>query len=218
MSKRKYVIFTLVVNGLIPWILYVTLSNYMSSVEALSIAALAPLVDNVVHLAKHRKIDVFGGLMLFTLVLTIGLVLLGGNEKIILIRESLITASVGVLFIGSLLRKKPLMFSLGSRFLGEELFHENWQYPYFRFVMRTMTMVWGLILLCEAAVRVILVYSLSTAVYLAVSNVVFYGFIGAAILWTIFYRKKSRVKLERIKADRFNGGGGFGNTATVPRG
>ncbi|WP_276355363.1 VC0807 family protein [Cohnella caldifontis] len=199
MSKRNYVIFTLLVNGVVPWLLYVWLQDYMSSLAALTIATLVPLADNLVHLAKHRRLDAFGGLMLFTFVLTLLLVLLGGNEKMLLIRESLVTAAVGILFLGSLPFGKPLMFHLAVRFISKGDFAANWNYPYFRFVMRLMSFVWGIMLTAEAAVRVTMVYSLSTAHYLALSNFVLYGFIGAAILWTLAYRRRSSAKLAQLK-------------------
>ncbi|WP_336776951.1 VC0807 family protein [Paenibacillus sp. MMO-58] len=202
MSKRSYVIFTLLINGVVPWALYIWLSAYMSSIAALSIATLVPLVDNIVHLMKHRKLDAFGSLMLFTFLLTIILVLLGGSEKILLIRESLITASVGLVFIVSLFFSRPLMFHLAKRFIGGSEFPSNWAYAYFRFVMRLMTLVWGIMLTAEAAVRVYMVYHMSTESYLAFSNFVLYGFIGAAVLWTVVYRRHSAAKLTELKQNK----------------
>lgn len=199
MSKRAYVIFTLLINGIVPWLLYVWLSHYMSGIAALTIATMVPLADNLVHLAKHRKPDAFGSLMLFTFILTLVLVLLGGSEKMLLIRESLVTAAVGIVFLGSLLFSKPLMFHLANRFIGSVDFAANWSFSYFRFVMRLMSFVWGIMLTGEAAVRVIMVYEMSTAQYLALSNFVLYGFIGAAVLWTVAYRRHSAAKLTEIK-------------------
>lgn len=199
MSKRTYVVVTLLLNGVVPWILYVWLSNYMSSLAALSIATLVPLSDNVIHLWKHKHLDAFGGLMLFTFVFTLILVALGGSEKLLLVRESLITASVGIIFLLSLLFSRPLMFYLALRFIANNEFVDNWNIKYFRNVMRLMTFIWGIILLLEAVVRVIMVFKLSTEQYLLFSNFVLYGFIGIAILWTIIYRKISGRRLQEIK-------------------
>ncbi|WP_462409880.1 VC0807 family protein [Neobacillus sp. Marseille-QA0830] len=198
MKKQKEVVLTLLINGIVPWLIYVILSKHMSSIAALSIATLAPLADNLFFLIKQKKMDVFGSLMLFTFLLTLGLVMLGGSEKILLIRESFITAVVGIIFLGSLFFKKPLMFHLALRFIGNPQFAGNWQYDYFRFVMRLMTFVWGLILVLEATVRITLVFVLSTATYLAISNIVLYGFIGSAILWTVYYRRISSRRLASI--------------------
>jgi hypothetical protein len=199
MSKRQYIIFTLLINGIIPWVLYVWLSHYMTSIAALSIATMVPLADNLVHLIKHRKLDAFGSLMLFTFVLTLVLIGLGGSEKMLLIRESMITGSVGLIFLGSMIFHRPFMFHLAKRFIGNPDFVGNWKYEYFRFVMRLMTFVWGIILLAEAAVRTIMVYQLTTAEFLALSNLVLYGFIGVAIAWTVIYRKHSAKRLNEIK-------------------
>jgi hypothetical protein len=199
MSKRTFIIFTLLINGIVPWALYVWLSDYMTSIAALSVATMVPLADNLVHLIKHRKLDAFGSLMLFTFVLTLGLVALGGSERILLIRESMITGAVGLIFLGSLLFHRPLMFHLAKRFIGNPDFVDNWKYDYFRYVMRLMTFVWGIILLLEAAVRITMVFQLTTAEFLALSNLVLYGFIGLAIGWTVIYRKHSAKRLNDIK-------------------
>ncbi|QHT58954.1 hypothetical protein GXP70_02575 [Paenibacillus lycopersici] len=199
MSKRMLVVFTLLINGVVPWALYVWLSDYMSSLAALSIATLVPLADNIVHLAKHRKLDAFGALMLFTFLLTMALVLLGGSEKMLLIRESLITAGVGLVFLGSLALRRPFMYHLAARFISGADFQANWMYGYFRFVMRLMTVVWGIMLTGEAIVRVYMVYHMSTERYLAFSNIVLYGFIGAAVLWTVVYRRHAAARLTAIK-------------------
>jgi len=199
MSKRMYVVFTLLINGIIPWALYVLLSHSMSSIAALTIATLVPLADNLVHLARHRRLDAFGSIMLFTFLLTLALVLMGGSEKVLLLRESFVTASVGVIFLGSLLFRRPILYYLALRFTGSGEFPSNWNYAYFRFVMRLMTFVWGFMLLAEAGVRIVLVFRLSTASFLALSNVVMYGFIGVAVLWTIVYRRHSAAKFAKIK-------------------
>lgn len=203
MSKRFSIALTLLVNGILPWALYVWLSDYMTSLAALSIATMVPLADNLLYLIKHRKLDAFGSVMLFTLVVTLVLVAMGGSEKILLIRESLITGSVGAIFLGSLVFRKPLMFYLAKRFIDNPDFAGNWSYGYFRYVMRLMTFVWGILLLLEAAVRTIMVYQLSIAEFLAYSNLVLYGFVGVAIAWTVIYRKHSAKRLNEIRHNNY---------------
>ncbi|WP_205620117.1 VC0807 family protein [Cohnella thermotolerans] len=162
MSKRAHVIMTLILNGVVPWLLYVWLKDYMSGTAALTIATTVPLAENLIYLARNRKLDAFGSLMLFTFLLTLAFVMLGGSEKVLLVRESLITAGVGLLFLVSLMFPRPLMFYLAERFAGKGDFAANWNYSYFRFVMRLMTFVWGFMLTAEAAVRVTMVFELST--------------------------------------------------------
>jgi hypothetical protein len=201
MSKITHIAMILIMNGLVPWALYSFLSEHMTSLTALSIATLVPLADNVIYLCKNRKLDAFGGLMLFTFVLTIALVMMGGSEKLLLLRESLVTVSVGLIFLVSLLFSRPLMFHLAMRFTvgntaqAKTAFIEKWNNAYFRRVMKMMSAVWGSVFLLEAAVRTFLVYTLTTSQFLIVSNMVLYGFVGFLIVWTMVYRRHAGRRL-----------------------
>lgn len=197
MSSRSYIVFTLVINGLIPWGVYVWLSPYVGGLTALSIATLIPLIDNVFYFAKQRSIDVFGGLMLLTFVLSFVMIWLGGSEKILLLRESMITGVVGIIFLGSLWVGKPLIYHIASRFSTVSNIEQKWQYPYFRKVMRNMTLIWGVLLVLEAGTKIVMVYELSVMQVLALSSIVFYSFIGAAIGATILYRRKVAVNIKQ---------------------
>ncbi len=57
------------------------LSGYVSEITALTSAALIPALDTAIVSARHRRLDVFGLSMLAGLVLSILLVLLGGDQR-----------------------------------------------------------------------------------------------------------------------------------------
>ncbi|MFC5449293.1 VC0807 family protein [Paenibacillus aestuarii] len=200
------IVTTLLINGALPLLAYELLRSHMTSISALSIATLIPLLDNLYGLMKHRKLDVFAVFMLFSFILGLLMITMGGSEQLLLIRESFVTAIMGIIFLGSLFLPRPLIFYFAMRFtVGNDpqrtaVFAANWKYQYFRFVMRLMTAVWGIALLGEALVRTILVYRLTVTQFLALSNFVMYGFIGAAIIWTIYYRRHSQKKLREIIA------------------
>lgn len=199
MSSRSYIIFTLVINGLIPWGVYVWLSPYVGGLAALSIATLIPLVDNIFHFAKHRTLDVFGGLMLMTFILSFVMILLGGSEKILLLRESMITGVVGIVFLGSLCAGKPLIYYIASRFATITHFEQKWEYAYFRKVIRNITLIWGVLLVLEACTKIVMVNELSVMQVLALSSIVSYSFIGVAIGTTILYRRRSAVHMKHLQ-------------------
>ncbi|REE77719.1 hypothetical protein A8990_12739 [Paenibacillus taihuensis] len=201
MGTRSQILFSIAVNGLLPWGVYELLHTHMGSTQALIYATLVPLVDNLIHFARHRKVDVFGSLMLFTFLLTLGLAFAGGGERIILMRESFISGGVGIIFLGSLVFHKPLMYYLARKFVPSERFVSNSKYPYFRYVMRLMTFVWGSGLILESLLRIYLVYRLTIDQFLAVSSLLFYIAIGLLILWTVWYRRKSARKLAAVIAD-----------------
>ncbi|OIK10954.1 hypothetical protein BIV60_19470 [Bacillus sp. MUM 116] len=206
-SKRKLILniaLSIVVNGAIPVLVYNLLLDHFSSFISLLIATLIPLGDNLYHLIKFRKADAFGLFMLIGFLLSLAAFVLGGNERLILLRESVVTGLLGLIFIGSLFFGKPLIYHFAIRFsAGDESekkgqFIKNWKVPYFRFVLRLMTAIWGIALLGDAVLRVILVYELSISTFLAVSQMIFYGVIGAAILFTIIYRRYAKKRLDLI--------------------
>jgi len=206
-SKRKViqsVIVSILINGLVPVVVYNLLLDHFSSFVSLLLATLVPLLDNLYHIVKHRKADAFGLFMLTAFVLSLLAFLLGGNEKLILMRESLVTGLLGLIFIGSLFYSKPLIYHFAIRFSSNDesvqkgKFANNWEYSYFRFVIRLMTAVWGIALLAEAVIKTILVYELSISAFLAISQIIFYSVLGVTILWTVIYRRYAKTRLDLI--------------------
>jgi len=206
-SKGKViqsVIVSILINGLVPVVVYNLLLGHFSSFVSLLLATLVPLLDNLYHIVKYRKADAFGLFMLTGFILSLLAFLLGGSEKLILMRESLVTGILGLIFIGSLFYSKPLIYHFAIRFSANDesdqkgKFANNWAFSYFRFVIRLMTAVWGIALLAEAVIKSILVYELSTSAFLAVSQIIFYSVLGVTILWTVIYRRYAKTRLDLL--------------------
>jgi uncharacterized membrane protein len=199
------ILFSLLINGALPLLVYEILLGYMSNVMALTVSTLIPLVENIIHFLKHRKWDVFALFMLIGFTLGICAALIGGDEKLILIRESFVTGVMGLLFLGSLFTSKPLIYHFALRFTvgkteeEQKRFAENWKFPYVRKVLRIMTTGWGIALVGESLLKVVLVYSVSVPQFLAISSLVTYGIIGLTILWTVVYRRKSRQIVTQLR-------------------
>lgn len=198
------IVISLVINGAVPVVVYNLLTNYYSSFVSLLVATLIPLADNLYHIVKYKKADAFGLFMLTGFILSLLAFVLGGNERLILLRESMVTGLLGLIFIASLFFSKPLIYHFAIKFSAEDAseqkgkFKKNWEIPYFRTVLRIMTAIWGIALLGEAIVKIILVYELSISTFLAVSQLIFYSVIGAAILFTIVYRRYAKVRLDHL--------------------
>jgi hypothetical protein len=210
-SKKKLIqgiVLSIVINGVIPVFVYNLLLNYFSSFVSLLMATLIPLGDNLYNILKYRKADAFGLFMLTGFVFSLLAFLLGGDERLILLRESMVTGLLGLIFIGSLFVAKPLIYYFGIRFSASDKddmqgkFAKNWELPYFRFVIRVMTVIWGIALLGEAIIKTVLVYKLSITGFLAISQFIFYGALGVAILFTIIYRKHAKKRLDILTTIR----------------
>jgi hypothetical protein len=193
-----HVIPGLAINGVLPVVLYALLSPHMTTVQALLITALAPLLENVVALARHRRLDMFGALVFLSLVLSSVVVLCGGSPRMILARESLLSGAFGLVLLVSLLCPQTLIYYLTSHFVAGPLparkaeFRRKAAVPWFRSFMRLLTVVWGLITLTDAALNVYLAFNVSIALFLAVSPLARYGLIGGALLWTVLHAQRGK--------------------------
>lgn len=200
------IIVNVVINAVLPLVGFILLSPYMSEVAALTIVAFIPLLDNVVTFARHRRFDAFGLFMLAGLVLSIIVVLLGGDKKFLLVKESLLSGVLGLVILVSLFFPRPMLyyfaahFTAGNNEVARANFAQRWQFPYFRFVMYTMTVVWGAALILEAVLRVGLVFILdSTQLFLTISPFVQYGILGATVAWNIWFARHSKKRSEELR-------------------
>jgi hypothetical protein len=196
---------SILINGVMPILIYNLLLSFYSSTVSLTIAIIIPLLDNLHQVFKYRKADAFGLFMVAGFVLSMLVAFLGGDEKLILMRESIVTGVLGFIFICSLFFSKPLIYYFALRFTAngdpakKTTYEQRWEIAYFRYVIRLMTAVWGFSLLGEAVIKLILVYQLSVSAFLAVSQIIFYGVLALTIGWTVHFRKHARKRLEQIK-------------------
>lgn len=197
-------IVSIVLNALVPVLLYQFAKRYFSASElaALTTAAMFPLGWSVVDLVRVRSLDPVAALSLASIVVSMIAVVLGGSPKLLLIRESFFTGAFGIACFVSLAAPRPIMFYFSRYFTaGRDParladFDRGWQRPGFRYTMRLITIVWGVTSLAEFALRLVLVYTLPAGTVLVVSPIVLGGLLVATISWTFAYGKRMRARAE----------------------
>jgi hypothetical protein len=189
---------SLTINVVLPLIVAQWLLHQgRSPVVALGIAALFPLGDGVVS-ALRRRLDLLSVASLAALVVGIALSFATDNAAFAIAEKSAFTGLFGVAFLVSLLLPRPLIFHLGRQFntagdpAAQAAWDANWSIPGFRRVVRVMTWVWGLGLLAEAVLRVVVAVTMTPAVAIVVSPVLAIGAIALLILWTRRYAARAR--------------------------
>src|SRR5207248_8250368 len=157
-------------------------------------------------LIRHRRVDTIGLLVLAGIAVGTVLGLLSGDPRLVLVEGSVPTAVFGLLCLGSLWARRPLIYRFAIEFIGANTpkgrdFASLWQYPGFRHAFRLYTVVWGVAYLAEAAARIIIVETTSTGTALTVSKVMPYV-VGAAIFaWMFAYGRHARREGERLAAE-----------------
>src|SRR4029077_9890349 len=104
-----------------------------------------------------------------------------GAERVLLLRDSLITSIVGLAIAISAAFKKPVMYHLVKQVQGAE--------PDLH-AMRVLSLVLGLGLVVEMAVRTAMVLEMTTDRFLLISPFVQYGMTGALVAWCVFYMRR----------------------------
>jgi hypothetical protein len=178
-------------------------SEGLSSVSALVLSGVLPGVAVLSGLIRHRRLDAVGLLVLAGIAVGTVLGLVSGNARLVLIEGSVPTAVFGLMCLGSLRSRRPLIFRFALEFMGADTprgreFDGLWQYPGFRHVFWLFTVVWGVTYLAEAAARVVIVETTSTGTALAISKVMPYAVAGLLTGWMVLYGRRARRQGERL--------------------
>ena len=177
----------------------------LSSVLALVLSGAFPALGIVAGLARNRRVDAIGVLVLAGIAVGTVLGLVTGNARLVLVEGSVPTAVFGLLCLGSLWSRRPLIFRFALEFMGADTprgrdFEGLWRYEGFRHAFRLFTVVWGVVYLAEAAARVVIVETTSTATALSVSKVMPYAVAAVLAGWMTIYGRRTKRAGERLAA------------------
>jgi hypothetical protein len=211
-SALRGLLISLVINVGLPLLIIRLLTQYQHTTEltALSVAAVVPLLSTIVELVWHRRLDIIAIFYLLGTLTSIVAIFLGGDARLLIIRESFFTGALGLVCLLSLLMPRPLMFYVGRQMLAGNNatklanFNAGWQQPYGRFVHRLITAVWGVAYIGEFIVRVILAYTLPPTLAFAIGSTLLVVVTAGAFLWTFAYIRHSRQRFAQIEQANAN--------------
>jgi intracellular septation protein A len=166
-TRRAVMVGLRVAVGLaVPTALYYLLRALGQSVYvALVVSTVLSAVPSLYSLVRYRRVD---GLSLYFTVMMLGglaVSLVPGSTRFLLAREAVMTGVTGVWFIASIATSRPLAYQftrplVEGRLRWPDHWEELWQVsPLFRRLWRVSSLVWGLGTLGDAAVRVVLAYT-----------------------------------------------------------
>lgn len=202
---------SIVLGGLFPYVIYqvVKQTTTASDLVALAISAVPAILYGLFGIVWRQQLDLIAAVTLVGIAVTIVAALVGGDPRLFLIRESVLTVTLGIACLVSLLFPRPLWFYIIRYFASANDparaagFSANWRYPGFRTFTRVLTLVWGLVWVGEFILRIILVYNMPIPQFLAISPFIFYGITIGVIAFTFAYSNRARHRGEaRQRAQR----------------
>jgi hypothetical protein len=164
-----------------------------------------PAAANILSVVRRRRLDIIGIIVLTGIVMSIGAVRLGGDPRILLIRESFVTGTLGLLSLVSLTFPRPLMFYVGREFMtGNDParvaeFDALWQLEGARHSFRVITVVWGVGWLAECVLRAVMTFTLPVGLVLVVAPLLLAAITVGMILWTVRYAALRRAAGEAAR-------------------
>lgn len=154
-------------TALIYVLLWLGSSLYIALLASASLSALSALVS---HFRGTGKQGLAPHMLAFSLA-SFGVALVAGSERFLLAKESVLTAMVGVWFLSSLWRARPLTYALTRPLLERRIRGKgrSWEALWaregrFRRMWYVSTVIWGAAMLADAALRVVIAYTLPVAV------------------------------------------------------
>lgn len=172
----------------------------VSEYIALPAAGAAGLARVVFVAVSQRRLDGFAAFMVVMFGCVVGLSLIAGDARFVLATKSATTALAALILLGTWIAGRPAAFSVAKKFGAEDAATaRRWDalyadQPGFRRIYVVMTIVWGLALLAESALRLLLVYLLPIDVMAGLSTILLLTTIGLAGAWSAWYGKRGEAR------------------------
>ena len=184
----------LTVNLVLPWLTYRLLLPHTSEFAAIAWSAAPPTLWSLVELARHRTLDALSLLVLGGIALSLAALAFGGSPRMLMVRENLFTAPIGLLFLASLLLKKPLIYYAARATLaradpeGAAQFEAAYQRPHVARGLRVMSLVWGVGLTLQGVLLGWMAWTWPVERFIVLSPIIGYGIVALLRVWTWRYR------------------------------
>jgi hypothetical protein len=181
-----------------PLVVYYTLSgNGFSTVDALILSGILPAFGIGLTVLRHRRLDAIGTLVLVGIVVGTVAGLASGSAHLVLLDGTIPTAVFGVVCLGSLWSRRPLMLRFALETIGADTpkgrdFADKWRYEGFRHAFRVTTVVWGLAFLAEAALQAVIIEVASSDTAKTTSNLLPLVVTAGLVVWNVWYAKRGQ--------------------------
>jgi uncharacterized membrane protein len=153
-------------------------SEYIALISATVLSGLRV----VYGIVKSRRLDPFAGYLLLTFGLSLAVGLATTDPKMILIGNTFVNGLGGLIFLGSCFIGTPLTQVVGERFRSAD---EAAPDPRVRRIHVLLSAMWGVGLLVEVAIRLVVIANLSVDAANGVNSAITLPVIGFLVLATI---------------------------------
>ena len=205
MTDRAVLLRDIGINAGLPYATYLILTYQgIPTVQALAAGAAFPIGAIIVGFIRERRVQAIGMIVLVATVASMLAALYFTSPFLALAKGSLFSALFAVLLLGSLLARRPLVYSLATlaqdaddRQQSEQMWASE---PRYRTLMRRITLVWAAAFIVEGSLRLALIPLLPIAMFLPLSEAMSLGCIGLMLAWSWRYGSR-QMELLAVRPD-----------------
>ena len=153
--------------GLPTGLFYVLRASGFGIYASLLIPAIVSALTGTLTFVRRRRLDGISVYMAAMMFGSLAVSLVSGSTRFLLAREAVLTGVTGIWFIASLCARRPLAYLFCKPLLEGRLrwpsdWDDIWEHaPRFRRMWRISSSMWGIAILADAALRVLMAYTLS---------------------------------------------------------
>jgi len=198
----------LLINAVAPFTINIVAQHYMPSIDALLLASAIPAVYTLGSFIWKKHIDVFGLIVVASLLLSAAFALVFKSPRLLLLQGSVISGLFGVVMLASLLFSRPVIFYIARSIMTQHdpvrvaSFNADWSIPQIRSFYRLMTLVWGSVTIAELVLHTVLVFHLPISTMLMLSPILSIAFIMPVAHWSMDILRKNRTIFAQLRKER----------------
>lgn len=182
-NARVQFLTTIVCDVVLPIALYYILRGAgLSELVSLIISGSAPALHTLYSIAKNRKVDSIGIFTIVILLLGAAGSAISGSPRVVLARNGAFTGAAGLWMLVTMWISRPFTYRAVEALLPHkaQLLDRLWETePVFRRAWRMLNALWGVGLLVDAVLRIIMAFSLPVDSVPAIDGVLY------AVTWVI---------------------------------
>ncbi|HCI78692.1 MAG TPA: hypothetical protein DHW02_03285 [Ktedonobacter sp.] len=198
----------LLINAVAPFSINLIAQHYMPSIDSLLLASAVPALYTLGSFLWKKRIDVFGLLVVVSLLLSAAFALIFRSPRLLLLQSSAVSGLFGVVMLVSLLFSRPVIFYIARSILAQHdpvriaRFNAGWGIPQIRSFYRLMTLVWGCVMVAQLGLLTVLVFHLPISTMLMLSPIMSFAFIMPAAHWSMHVLRKNRPLFAQLRKER----------------
>ncbi len=154
-------------------------------------------------IVRRRRVEAMAVFTLSLVVVGTLLTLVTGSPRVLMIRDSWVTAAIGLWVLGTLLTRRPFIMTSSRGIIIAKVgeaglvdWEARWDVePTFRHHLRLVTAVWGAVFLLDSVLRLVLVYTIPVDAFPLTSTLLWLALLGGLLTFHNWYITRHGLKL-----------------------